>query len=98
MRLIIHFCTFMAGCLGFFAWSDFIEDEMHVKKYEGEIVEKIQFDKVLEIGSNVITEPVYKLVLSSGKTIYVPRTIYQKLNKGDHAVILKQQNRITLLQ
>jgi hypothetical protein len=98
LRLIIHFCTFMAGCLGFFAWSGFIEDEMRVKKYEGKIVQKMQFDKVLEIGSNVITEPAYKLVLSSGKTIYVPRTIYQKLNRGDQVVLLKQKNRISLSQ
>ncbi|MDR7072385.1 hypothetical protein [Fictibacillus barbaricus] len=96
MRFLINFIPFMAGCLGFFAWSGSVENELNVKKYEGEIVQKEQVEKVLDIGSNVVTVPVYKLVLSSGKTITVPRPIFQKLNKGDHAVLLIQNNRITL--
>jgi hypothetical protein len=86
----------MAGCVGFFAWSGFVENEINIKKYEGEIVQKKQVEKVIDIGTNVVAVPAYKLVLSSGKTINVPRPIYQKLNKGDHAVLLEQNNRITL--
>jgi hypothetical protein len=97
-RLIVNLCFFFAGLAAFFGWTEFVDNEMHVQKFQGEVIQRKQFETVVEMGANVITYPSYKIVLSTGKELLVPRSIYQQLKTGEHAVIMKQKDRIMLSQ
>lgn len=93
-RVILFITTFMAGFLLYSAWAGYIEDEFKATEYRGHVFKKIRSEQVIDMGSTMITQPAYNVVFSTGKVIPVPYSIFQKLNKGDYAVLIKQKDQI----
>jgi hypothetical protein len=95
-RLVSVVCTFSAGFLIFSAWAGFIEKEFKIEEYRGQVVQKLRTEHVVDIGGNILIEPDYKIVISTGKVLSVPFYIFQKLHKGEYTVLMKQNDRIVL--
>ncbi|RZT22703.1 hypothetical protein [Fictibacillus sp. BK138] len=94
--ILIIISTFLSGFLLYFAWTDYVEEEFKITEYKGHIVNKIRSEQVIDRGTVFTVEPNYKIVLSTGEALTVPFPIYQKLNKGEYTVLLKQNDRIII--
>ncbi|MED1864516.1 hypothetical protein P4V41_13700 [Fictibacillus nanhaiensis] len=90
--------TFLAGFLLFFAWSGYIREEFKINEYRGKIVKKERIEKVISIGDSFVTEPHYIVFFEKGEKLRVPNTIYMKIKKGSHTVLMKQNENITLMK
>jgi hypothetical protein len=95
-RLLIVTCTFLAGFFLYFAWAGYVEEEFKITEYKGHIIYKIQSEQIIDLGTAMIIKPNYKIVLSTGEALTVPYPIYQKLNKGEYTILLKQNDRIII--
>jgi hypothetical protein len=95
-RYIILISTFLAGFLLYSGWAGFVEDEFKITEYRGQVVHKVRSEQVLDMGTALMTKPLYKIVFSTGKVLTVPYPIYQKLNIGDYTILLAQKDRIII--
>lgn len=95
-RFLIVTCTFLAGFFLYFAWAGYVEEEFKIIEYRGHIVNKIRSEQVIDMGTAMIVKPNYKVVLSTGEALTVPYPIYQKLNKGEYTILLKQNDLIMI--
>ncbi|MCM3719346.1 hypothetical protein [Fictibacillus phosphorivorans] len=91
---LITISTFLSGFLLYFAWTGFVEEELKITEHRGRIVNKIRSEQVIDFGTAMTVKPQYKVVLSTGETLNVPFPVYQKLNKGEFTILLKQNDRI----
>ncbi|MBY6035828.1 hypothetical protein KUV80_04155 [Fictibacillus nanhaiensis] len=97
-RMITILIPFLAGFLLYSAWAGFVEKEFTYTEYKGYIINKVQSDQVIEVGSSIITQPLYKVVFSNGKELSVPYAIYKQLHKGDHKVLIKQKENLIIIK
>jgi hypothetical protein len=95
-KLLSVFSTFFAGFLLYSAWAGYIEEEFKITEYKGYIVNKIQSEQVSDMGTVYIMNQNYQIVFSSGQSLAVPFSIYQKVNSGEYTVLLEQNNHITV--
>jgi hypothetical protein len=95
-KLLSVFSTFFAGFLFYSAWAGYIEEEFKITEYKGYIVNKFQSEQVSDMGTVYITNQNYQIVFSTGQSLAVPLSIYQKVNKGEYKVLLEQNNHITV--
>ncbi|MFD1357820.1 hypothetical protein ACFQ4X_07870 [Fictibacillus halophilus] len=95
-RFLIVISTFLAGFLLYFAWAGYVEEELKITEYRGHIIYKIESEQVIDMGTAMTIKPNYKIVLSTGEALTVPYPIYQKLNKGEYTILLKQNDRIII--
>jgi hypothetical protein len=95
-RFLILISTFFTGFLLYFAWAGYVEKEFKITEYRGHIIYKIRSEQVIDLGTVMTIKPNYKIVLSTGEALTVPYPIYQKLNKGEYAILLEQNDRIII--
>lgn len=95
-KLLSVFSTFFAGFLLYSAWAGYLEEEFKITEYKGYIINKFQSEQVSDMGTVYITNQNYQIVFSTGQSLAVPLSIYQKVNKGEYKVLLEQNNHITI--
>ncbi|OOE10702.1 hypothetical protein [Fictibacillus arsenicus] len=95
-RFLIVTCTFLAGFFLYFAWAGYVEEEFKITEYKGHIIYKIRSEQIIDLGTAMTVKPNYKIVLSTGEALTVSYPIYQKLNKGEYTILLKQNDRIMI--
>ncbi|MBN3555456.1 hypothetical protein JYA63_14350 [Fictibacillus nanhaiensis] len=90
------FCTFIAGFLLFFAWSGYIKDEFKSDEFQGYVIKKERSEKVISMGSSLISQPQYTIFFEDRQKLQVPHAIYMKIKVGNYIQLIKHKDNITL--
>ncbi|MQR96286.1 hypothetical protein [Fictibacillus phosphorivorans] len=91
-------CTFIAGFLLFFAWSGYIREEFNSNEFQGYVIKKERSEKVISMGSSLISQTQYTLFFEDGKRLQVPHAIYLKIREGSHIQLIKNKDNMTLTE
>jgi hypothetical protein len=86
----------LAGFFLYFAWADYTEKQFAFSKYEGEVIQKVRSEDAIDMGVNITTKVSYCITLSTGEVISVSYPVFQKLNKGDFTILLRNHEQVII--